>query len=192
MKGDDHETHDDTLVEWARKGDPEAFGKLVVRYAPQVSALVYQHVGDPEATCDISQTVFFRAWRKIGTLQEVRSFRAWVFRIATNESVEHLRRERAQKRAPLHIARVPVEDVPASREPPLEWLVAQEERAAVVAALDQLPPKQRSAFVMRHFHGMTNREIAEVLSCSTNAVKANLSYALKSLREKLSGGACRG
>ena len=73
----------------------------------------------------------------------------------------------------------------------LDRLIAKEERAAVVAALDRLPPKQRSVFVMRHFHGMPNREIAEVLSCSTSAVKANLSYALKSLREKLAGGSDR-
>ena len=185
LKRDREEKKEDVLVERARDGDSEALGELVVRYAPRVSALVYQHVGDPEATRDVSQTVFLKACRRIGTLQAVRSFRAWLFRIAINESVEFIR---AHKRAPVRIASVSIEDVPARGKRPLERLIAQEERAAVVAALDRLPPRQRSVFVMRHFHGLSNQEIAEVLSCSTSAVKANLSYALKSLREKLAGG----
>lgn len=188
MRHDSDGKNEDALVERARDGDSDAFGELVIRYAPRVSALVYQHVGDPEATRDVSQTVFLKACRRIGTLQAVGSFRAWLFRIAINEAVDFIRLNRAQKRAPLRVGSGPIEDVPGKEQRPLERLIAEEERAAVVAALDRLPPRQRSVFVMRHFHGLSNQEIAEVLSCSTSAVKANLSYALKSLRERLAGG----
>jgi RNA polymerase sigma factor (sigma-70 family) len=179
---------ENALVRSAQDGDSNALAKLVIRYAPRVSALVYQHLGEPEATRDVSQATFLKACRKIGALKATETFRAWLFRIAINESVEFIRRNRAQKRDALRITDVSVEDVPERRKRPLERLIAEEERAAVVAALDELPSRQRSVFVMRHFHGLTNPEIAEVLLCSTSAVKANLSYALKSLREKLAGG----
>ena len=177
------------LVKRARGGDSNAFGQLVVRYAAAVSALVYQHVADPEATRDISQTAFLKAWRGIGSVQAAASFRAWLFRIARNESVEFIRRNRAQRRAPSRIDRRAIQDVVAEEEPPLERLIDDEERASVIAALFELPPRQRSVFVLRHFHGLSNPEIAQMLSCSTNTVKVNLNYALKSLREKLAGGA---
>ena len=175
----------------ARGGDSNAFGQLVARYAAAVSALVYQHVADPEATRDISQTAFLKAWRGIGSVQTAKSFRAWLFRIARNESVEFIRHNRAQRRASSRIDGRAIEDVAAEEERPLERLIEDEERASVIAALDELPPRQRSVFVLRHFHGLSNPEIAEMLSCSTNTVKVNLSYALKSLREKLAGGGNR-
>jgi RNA polymerase sigma factor (sigma-70 family) len=76
----------------------------------------------------------------------------------------------------------------AVRPGPLDRLVAEEERAAVLTALDGLPARQRSVLVLRHFHGLSTAEVAETLKCSANSVKANLCYALKSLREKLAGG----
>ncbi len=187
MRGKTDEENDAALAERARNGDSEALGELVVRYAPQVSALVYQHVGDPEVTRDISQTTFLKACGRISGLHDVQRFRAWLFRIAINESVEHIRRERAQKRTALRIARVPIDDVAEPGERPIDRLIAAEERERVIGVLDRLPPRQRSVFVMRHFHGMSNQEIADILACSTSTVKANMSYALKWLREKLAG-----
>ncbi len=185
MKNDCNE---EALVERARNGDSDAFGELVVRYAGSVSALAYQHVGDWEAARDISQIAFLKAYRSIGSLRALQKFRAWLFRIAINESVDYIRRSRSQKQTQLRIGGGTVEDVPTREKRPVERLIAEEERVAVVAALDELPPRQRTVFVLRHFHGQSNAEIAETLSCSSNAVKVNLSYALKSLREKLAGG----
>ncbi len=184
----DENEEEEALVERARKGDSDAFGELVVRYAARLSALVYQHVGDPEATRDISQTTFLKAWRSIGDLQATKNFRAWLFRIALNESVDFFRQCKGPKRTQASVDDQAIEDIPAKEKRPVERLMAEEERAAVIAALDELTPRQRSVFVLRHFHGLSNPEIAEVLSCSSNAVKANLSYALKSLRDKLAGG----
>jgi RNA polymerase sigma-70 factor (ECF subfamily) len=175
------------LVGRALDGCPEAFGELVRLYAPRVSGLVYQHVGNAEAARDISQTVFLRAFRQIRSLRNVRSFRSWLFRIAVNEATDFLRR-RMRERSHVATDAGAIEELPARDAKPLDSLVAQEEREAVLAALDGLPPRQRTVFVLRHFQGMSNPEIAEVLSCSTNAVKANLSYALRALREKLCGG----
>jgi len=188
MKSDRNE---DPLVERARNGDPDAFGELVVRYAASVSALAYQHVGDWEAARDISQTALLKAYRSIRSLRTSQNFRAWLFRIAINESADFIRLSRTRKETRLEAGNRAVEDVATREKRPLERLVAEEERAAVVAALDELPPRQRTVFVLRHFHGLSNAEIAETLSSSSNAVKVNLSYALKSLREKLAGGSDR-
>jgi len=189
MAGLDNEA-EAALVGRAQAGCSDAFGKLVQHYAPRVAGLVYQHVGNADATRDISQTVFLRAFRRIRSLRNVRSFRPWLFRIAVNEATDFLRRKMREggRTAPDDGA---LDTFPAQTTPPLDALVAQEERAAVAAALDGLPPRQRTVFALRHFQGMSNPEIAEVLSCSTNAVKANLSYALKALRETLGGGGDR-
>jgi RNA polymerase sigma-70 factor (ECF subfamily) len=175
------------LVRQARKGDSDAFGRLVRLYAPRVSGLVYQHVGNAEATRDISQAAFLRAFQRIRSLRNDRAFRPWLFRIAVNEATDFLRRRmrEAERSEPEADA---LDAMPAQGTPPLDSLVMQEERAAVIAALDALPARQRTVFVLRHFQGLSNPEIADVLECSTNAVKANLSYALKALRETLAGG----
>jgi RNA polymerase sigma-70 factor (ECF subfamily) len=183
--------NEEALVERARNGDPDAFGELVVRYAPSVTALAYQHVGDWETARDISQTALLKAYRNIRSLRTSRSFRAWLFRIAINESADFIRLSRTRKETRLETGNRAVEGVATREERPLERLVAEEERVAVVAALDELPPRQRTVFVLRHFHGLSNAEIAETLSSTSNAVKVNLSYALKSLREKLAGGSDR-
>jgi RNA polymerase sigma-70 factor (ECF subfamily) len=177
----------EALVERARRGDPDAFGELVVHYASRVAAVVYQHVGDREATQDIGQNVFLKAFRRIGSLRAAGQFRAWLLRIAVNESVDFLRARHNRRQTQMKPADETLEDVPAPDQQPVERLVAREEREAVVAALDGLPPRQRSVFVLRHFQGLSNTDIAEALSCSTDSVKANLSYALKTLREKLGG-----
>lgn len=183
-----NDCNEEVLVERARDGDSEAFGELVARYAASVSALAYQHVGDWEAARDISQTALLKAYRSIGSLQTSQSFRAWLFRITVNESVDFIRLNRTQKLSQLGTGRGAIEEIATSEEQPIERLIIQEERAAVLAALDELPPRQRTVFVLRHFHGLSNADIAETLSSTSNAVKVNLSYALKSLREKLAPG----
>ena len=185
------ECNEEALVERARNGDSDAFGELVVRYAASLSALAYQHVGEWEAARDISQTAFLKAYRSIGSLRRAQNFRAWLFRIAINESVDFIRLSRARKLNGLGLGSENVADIAAKEKRPLQRLIAEEERAAVFAALDELPPRQRTVFVLRHFHGFSNAEIAEAVSSSSNAVKVNLSYALKSLREKLAGGSDR-
>lgn len=173
------------LVARARDGCAEAFGKLVRRYVARVSALVYQHTCDGEAARDISQAAFLKAFERIGSLRDDRSFQTWLFRIAINEATDFLRRTQRER---LRRDEGAVDEMATPEPRPLDRLVAEEERAAVVATLDGLPPRQRTVFVLRHFQGLSNPEIAEVLSCSTNAVKANLSHALRALRERLAGG----
>lgn len=186
-----NDCNEEALVERARSGDSDAFGELVVRYAASVSALAYQHVGDWEAARDISQTALLKAYRSISSLRTSQSFRAWLFRITINESADFIRLKKTQKLSPLGASRGAVEEIATNEEQPIERLIVEEERAAVLAALDELPPRQRTVFVLRHFHGLSNADIAETLSSSSNAVKVNLSYALKSLREKLARGGSR-
>ena len=175
------------LVLRASAGSSEAFGELVRRYAPRVSALVYQHVGDSDAALDICQTAFLKAFRQVHSLRAAESFRPWLFRIAVNESVR-FHKTRARQRALGSPAGDALEEVTSNDPRPVDRLVDEEQRAAVLQALDQLPPRQRSVFVLRYFQGLSTAETAEALSCSPNAVKATLSYALKTLSDKLIGG----
>jgi len=179
--------HEAKLVRDAQAGRSAAFAELLRRYAPRVSALVYQLTSDADAARDLSQTVFLKAYRGIRSLRSGASLRAWLFQIAANEAKSFLRR-RQREREHLPPDAQPLAEAAAADRGPLDRLVADEERAAVRAALDELPPRQRSVLVLRHFHGLSTAEAAEALKCSANAVKANLCYALKSLRAKLAGG----
>ncbi|MBM4034245.1 MAG: sigma-70 family RNA polymerase sigma factor [Planctomycetes bacterium] len=171
------------LVGAAQSGDSAAFEELVRRSAPRLSALAYQLTGDAEAARDLSQEVFLKAFRGIRSLRSGASLQAWLFRIAANEAASFLRRKARERRR-----LAPAAEAVAAGAGPLERLVAEEERAAVLAALDALPARQRSVLVLRHLHGLSTAEVAETLKCSANSVKANLCYALRFLREKLAGG----
>jgi len=180
------ENEERTLVERAIAGCPDAFGELVIRYAPRVSSLVYRHIGNTDSALDVSQSTFMKAFRQIRALRSTGNFRPWLFRIAVNESLRFLK-ARARFRSLESPAGQTPEETPSGEPGPADRMVMEERREAVLAALGKLPPRQRSVFVLRYLEGLSTAEVAEILSCSENSVKANLSHALKTLRDRLVG-----
>jgi RNA polymerase sigma-70 factor, ECF subfamily len=182
--------------------DEITFSALFERHRRELRAHCYRMVGSFEDSEDLVQETFARAWRSRARFRrEGRwSFRAWLYRIATNACLDHLSR-RAPRLLPPDVARAadPEADVPPVAsdvlwlEPypdrlldPHEAAVARETiEIAFVAAIQHLPARQRAALILRDAAGFSARETAKLLGTSVPAVNSALQRARETLRERL-------
>lgn len=166
---------DRTLIRKFRSGDRAAFEGLVHRYADRVAAVARRALGDREEALDVAQEVFFEAFRMLPGWKEEGQLFSWLYRTALNICSHRLRRRR--RVAPLETAPPPaVEPAPDPEDDRL---------AAIRAALDSLPPRQRDVFVLVHELGLPLAEAGRRLGLATGTVKAHLHRALCALRDAL-------
>ncbi len=159
-------------------GDRAAFDVLVQRHQSAVRRLVLRYVKSDADAKDITQIAFVRAFEKLAEFRGEAAFRTWLFRIAINLALNHVRGTRADL-APL----VDVASFTTSLE--TSRLVAAEVWRKVSARLDDLPPKQRLALELRVFHDLSFDEIAVIAGFSVQSAKANYHHAVKRLRDLL-------
>ncbi|MDP9252281.1 MAG: sigma-70 family RNA polymerase sigma factor [Chloroflexota bacterium] len=175
------------LVERARTGDTRAFEDL----ARAEERALYRHalriVGTTADAEDVVQDALFSAWRSIASFQGL-SFRAWLFRIATNRALDHLRSRKRRPELPLE----PPEDEdvtwaePAAPGPDLTQLAGDREALAVVeTALETLPPDQRTALLLRDIEGFAYEEIALITSVEIGTVKSRIHRGRLAVRNAL-------
>lgn len=127
---------------------------------------------------DVSQETLLRAWRNQSGLREERAARLWLLRIATNVWNDHLRKTRADPA-------VLESDPPCSRRSAAQVFSERESVQLALAAMDQLPPRQRQVLYLVTCEQLTHEDVANVLQSSPATVKANLSLARKEMRAKL-------
>lgn len=165
---------DPPLIAAAVRRDPQAWAELYERFSPQVLGfLVHQLHGDLATAEDLLSETFLEALRSADRFSgSVDDFRSWLFRIARNNLIDHLRRQRRAVSEPLEeaaeadLARAqPVDD-------PGEVALAHLDRARVLAGLALLSADQREVLLLRFSGGMTSAEIAGVVGKTTGAVKA--------------------
>ncbi|TAK10687.1 MAG: sigma-70 family RNA polymerase sigma factor [Acidobacteria bacterium] len=179
---------DEELVARAQAGDQESFNQLVNRWERPIYALAYRTLGREDDARDVVQEAFLRAFRGLKGFKGQAKFSSWLYRITLNLCRDWMRRNR---RAPL--VQVPegedatdmAEQIPSPAES-VEVLVARREMSAAVAkAMAELPEEQRTAILMKEFHGLTFQEIAEALDCPLSTVKTRLYQGLTVLRRRL-------
>jgi RNA polymerase sigma-70 factor (ECF subfamily) len=182
--------------------DETTFAALFERHRRELRAHCYRMVGSFEDSEDLVQETFTRAWRARARFRRggPSSFRAWLYRIATNVCLDYMAR-RGRRVLPVDVvpAADPDGDVPPSSEE-VRWLEPYPDRlvdpheAAVaretleigfVAAVQHLPPRQRAALVLRDVAGFSARETAELVGTSVPAVNSALQRARARLRERL-------
>lgn len=162
-------------IEACRRGEREAFDRLVQRYQRDVYRLCYRFVNNHEDANDLAQEVFLRAWRAIARFRGESSFSTWLYRIAVNACLNFraLRRPSTQ-------------ELPEGLADPLPGaearLVSADEARRVRAAVARLPEKQRATLILKVYHERTHEEVAEILGSTVGTVKANLFHALGNLR----------
>ena len=164
------------LIERARSGDTRAFEDLARREERALYRHALRIVGTTSDAEDIVQDALFSAWRSIASFQGL-SFRAWLFRIATNRALDHLRSRKRRPELPLD----PPDDddvtwaEPVAPGPDLTQLVGDREAlAAVEAALGSLPAEQRTALLLRDVEGFAYEEIAVITSVEIGTVKSRI------------------
>ena len=178
---------DEELVALSMGGDVESFNQLVLRWERPIYALAYRVIGREEDARDVVQETFLRAFRGIGNFRGQAKFSSWVYRIALNLCRDWIRRER---RAPILPAPegVDVVELAAEQGPAesIEDLVARNDMSQVVADLmTRLPEEQRTAIILKEYHGMTFQEIADLQGVPLSTVKTRLYQGLTVLRRHL-------
>jgi RNA polymerase sigma-70 factor (ECF subfamily) len=178
---------DEELVDRSRGGDPDSFNQLIVRWERPIYALAYRVIGREEDARDVCQEAFLRAYRALPGFKGEAKFSSWLYRITLNLCRDWIRR---QRRAP--VTQMPEDvdllEVAAAAGPreSIEDLVARRELSAVVEeAMTLLPPEQRTAIVLKEYHGMTFQEIADLQGCPLSTVKTRLYQGLSVLRRHL-------
>ena len=180
---------DPELVKLVLEGDTELYAVLVNRYRTRLSRYVERFTYDVEDARDVTQDVFIKVYAALDSFDPRFKFSTWLFRIAGNAAIDHLRRRRVRL---LPLERPPDENGEArgvdpreTRPNPHEELTRQRLREAVSAAIDRLPDDYRELISLRHYGEMPYEEIAELKGMPLGTVKNKLFRARQALRDLL-------
>jgi RNA polymerase sigma-70 factor (ECF subfamily) len=178
---------DEELVARSRGGDLDSFNQLVLRWERPIYALAYRVIGREEDARDVAQETFLRAFRALGGFKGQSKFSSWLYRITLNLCRDWIRRERrtpiAQAPEGVDLVELAGESTPSES---IEDLVSRKQLSEAVAkAMALLPDEQRTAIILKEYHGLTFQEIADLLDCPLSTVKTRLYQGLTVLRRHL-------
>lgn len=167
------------LLDRHASGDREAFNELVRKHQRPLYAMLYRMVSNQDDAADILQKTFIKAFTGIGGFERRSSFRTWLYQIAINLA-KNLYRDRAK------VQKVPLEDVVIRKDPKtLDVLVRKEMRERLLAAMTELPEKQRITVMLRVQQQKSFEEIAAIMQCSLGTAKANYHHGVQKLKARL-------
>jgi RNA polymerase sigma-70 factor, ECF subfamily len=189
----EHSPSDAELVAEARRGAQEAFREIVVRFERPVYSLIVRMVQDPGTAEDLAQEVFIKAFRRLDTYDPDRKFSSWLFKIAHNTTIDHLRRhvpetvslEGGKDRDEEHrggLAAVLADD---SLEDPSAAAERKDMARSLERAIARLRPDYREVVVLFYVEGAAYQEICEATGLPLGTVKTNLHRARKELAEAM-------
>ena len=172
--------HDQTLVEYCKNGDRKAFTVLVTRYQRPIYNAAFRVLGNEADANDITQVVFLRIAERLDEYDAQYKFFSWIYRIAINESINLLRRNRREE---------PLDDeieLPglASANPESQYHSGQVSKR-IQRALMSMKVDDRVVLTLRHFSECSYREIAQILDLEEKTVKSRLFEARQRLSELL-------
>ncbi len=178
---------DNELVDLVRREDSEQYSEIIARYQGKLFAYLYRLVGDREEASDLLQDVFIKAFRNLHSYDIQRKFSSWIYRIAHNEAVNHIKRKYLKRF-------VPFDDLSSTRdkldssstEDGADDIWERKESIMEVNdAISCLPVKYRQVLLLRYFSSKTYEEIGEILEKPVNTVGTLISRAKKKLAEEL-------
>jgi RNA polymerase sigma-70 factor, ECF subfamily len=184
---------DQQIVALARAGEEAAYRELVRRYERPLFSLLYRMVRDRELAEDLAQETFVKALNAIESYRPEFKFSSWIFKIANNAAIDHLRRRELDT---LSLEGSPHAETPEAieatalqigdrQESPLDEVEARELGGEIEAAIAKLRPEYRSCILLRHVEGRAYEEIAEILGLPLGTVKTYIHRARNELRREL-------
>jgi RNA polymerase sigma-70 factor (ECF subfamily) len=185
---------DGDLAGRAINADRSAFDELVRRYQRQAVAVSYRLLGNSHDALEVTQDAFLKAYNSLSTLQKPEAFGGWLMRIVSNLSLNYRRSRRTRSQLPLDDLLGSAESQPegaggsewmSASADPVRKLEGQELGRKLQEAMKVLPEKQRMAIVMFTIEQMPQKQIAETLGCSIEAVKWHVFQGRKKLKELL-------
>lgn len=177
------------LIKKVKKGDHQAFAELVDRYKNSVYSICLRMVGNREEAEDLSQDAFIRAYNHISQFDNDRKFSTWLFRIATNLSIDSLRRKKPSVSLD---AEIPGTEglalntmLPGSGDLPDEQIVQGETEQWIQNEIKALPEKYRSAVVLKYIEDLSLKEISEIMGLPVGTVKTRVHRGREMLRKNM-------
>jgi RNA polymerase sigma-70 factor (ECF subfamily) len=167
---------DQGLIERFRAGERPAFDALVRRYQQPIYYLALRYLKNEADASDATQQTFVKVFKSLQRFRGASTFRTWIYRIAINLCLNHLRDKRREQ--PSEIA----EDALTTTPTGPQRLIDDEQTKRLREAISELPPKQRMVLELRIYDELKFREVAELINCSENAAKVNFHHAVTRLR----------
>lgn len=178
------EASDAALVSSARTGGFDAFEELVRRYRNDVFRLCYHFTRNREEAWDLSQEAFIKAYSALARFRGEANFKTWLLRIAANQCKDFLKKRRLPTVGFDDALRA--DGASSSILGPGHAVEAEEIGRAIESAIQGLPLKHRTAFILREYEGMTYEEMAHVMDCNLGTVMSRLHHARRKLQRRLS------
>ena len=178
-------TDEELLLEYRCTGVREAFEEIVHRYERELYSYLYHYLGNAANAEDVFQKTFLAVWRDCDTFDADREFRPWLYRIATNKAIDHLRQAKRFRvigqidkiSNPVSI----VDNIIGNEPEPFEEPMDREIVGKVREAVEQLPKPLRQAVYMVYFQGLTYREAADAVGIHFTTISLRLQSAIKKL-----------
>jgi RNA polymerase sigma-70 factor (ECF subfamily) len=183
---------ENSLIRAAQRGDQDAFERLVREYDRNVLRLAMNLLHSPDEARDVYQEAFLKVFKNLGSFRFDCSFHTWLYRIVTNVCFDHLRRRKVRKEESTVIetpdglvdqASHVVEEGSFGNPERRAW--NRELSAKITSALEELTPRERTVFELRHYEGLRLRAIGEILGTTEEAAKNCLFRATQKMRASL-------
>jgi RNA polymerase sigma-70 factor (ECF subfamily) len=171
------------LIERVLSGDIDAFEPLITPYRQPLLGLAYRITKNWEDAKETSQETFLRAFKYLANVDVQKSFRNWIYQILINTARNLKKKQAAQDRlrSDMPLSELPVD----SGDDPEQAQFGRELRSQLRDCLDVLSDREREVFLLRDIEGWNIKETADVLKCSSIAVRVHLSEARRKIKEKI-------
>lgn len=173
----------DETVQKCREGDRDAQRELYARTSDQVYRLLLRMTGSSEDAFDLSQETYLKVFARIDAFEGTSSVSTWIYRIAVNEALQHLRWRQRHARKMQAMAST----IEADERPKNAGIAAIDVHQALAA----IPDQERALIVLRHFDGLSYEEIGKVLDKPSGTIASALNRARHMLRDRLADNSAR-
>ncbi len=173
------------VIEQARNGDREAFGKLVQTYQQRVYMTAYRMMGNHDDANDVAQEAFVRAFHGMARFDGRAEFFTWLYRIVTNVSLNHLRGLRRRRSVAIDDVKLPESLLRDAGDDPRKILEMKQRAQEIATALDELSDTLRATVVLVIMEGFSYRETAEILDSNEGTIAWRVYEARQKLRIRL-------
>ncbi len=174
------------IINRVRAGDVDAYGVLVKRYQDRIYSVVFNYIHNREDASDIVQDSFVKAYMKLQTFDSESAFYTWLYRIAINAAIDHIRKKKSRNVESLDDDKFTESNFePVSKDgsaDPERVAIRSEQAAILRKALDSLSDKLKAVAVLHDVEGLSQEEVAQVLGIPVGTVKSRVSRARAELR----------
>lgn len=176
------------LIKKCKKGNVEAFEKLISNYQKKIFNLCYRYVQNYDDAIELSQEVFIKIYKSISTFNSNSSLSTWIYKIATTTCIDEIRKRKKHNTVSIeeseqeNVCTIEIADLSAD---PLTQIEKNELKIDIQNAISQLSEEFKTVIILRDIQGFSYNEIAEILSIPLGTVKSRIKRARNFLKDYL-------